>query len=154
MLNPLKLSSIISLLLMSSTTLYADADNKIEHAIEYRQGAFHVIGWHFGPMGAMVKGEMPFDAQKFAENAKWVQIVSEMPTLEGFVPGSDQGDTEAKAEIWQNWDDFKAKMEKFQEEAAKLAKVAQDASQVDDVKEQLMATGEACKSCHDDYKKD
>lgn len=154
MLNPLKLSSIISLLLMFSTTLYADAGNKIEHAIKYRQGAFHVIAWHFGPMGAMVKGEIPFDAQKFAENAKWVQIVSEMPTLEGFVPDSDQGDTEAKAEIWQNWDDFKAKMKKFQEEAAKLAKVAQGATQVDAVKDQLMATGKACKSCHDDYKKD
>lgn len=154
MLKPLKLGSIVSLLLMFSTIVTADEGTQAEKAIKYRKGVFHVIAWNFAPMGAMVKGEMAFDAEQFAKNAERVKIMSEMPSLEGFIEGSDKGDTEAKAEIWQNWDDFKAGMEKFQQEATKLAEVAQKASQVEDVKAQLEATAKTCKSCHDDYKED
>ncbi len=30
--------------------------------------------------------------------------------INGFIPGSDFGDTRAQEEIWENWDDFQEKM--------------------------------------------
>lgn len=138
-------------------TALADGKNgkkpsKID-AIEYRHAVFEVMAWHFGPLGAMVKGKMPFEAKIFAEKAANVASLSKMP-LEGFVPDSHKGDTDAKAEIWTNWDDFKSKMTSLQEETAKLAEVAETATKVEEVKEQFGKTAKVCKGCHEDYKAD
>lgn len=35
---------------------------KAEDAINYRQSAFAVLGHHFGRLGAMANGKMPYDA--------------------------------------------------------------------------------------------
>ncbi len=128
------------------------ADVKPEDAIEYRQSVFTVIKWNFAPIGAMVKGEKPFDANAVARHAEFLEMLSQMP-LEGFAPGSDKGDTEAKADIWTDWNDFKTKMSNFQEQTAKLAEVAKSGNEAA-IKEQFGATGKACKSCHDKYRKE
>ena len=123
---------------------------KPEDAIKYRQGVYRTIGWNFGPMAAMAKGERPYDAAAFARHAEIVAFMSKLP-LEGFVPGSDTGETKAKPEIWLDMDDFKAKLEKMQAEAAKLAEVAK-AGDLNTSKAQLGETGKACKACHDKYR--
>lgn len=125
-----------------------------EHAIQYRQGAFHVIAWNFGAMAEMVKGKIPFDAKAFAEKATKVEMLSHFP-LEGFmIEGSDKGKTEAKAALWKEIDKFKEKMGKFEEESAKLVEVSKSATKVEDVKAQFEATGKTCKGCHEKYKED
>jgi cytochrome c556 len=136
-----------------NTMTFAKEENSAVDAIEYRQAAFEVLVWNFAPMGAMVKGKIPFDAKTFAERAANVAFLSKMP-LEGFIPGSDKGETEAKPEIWQNWDDFKAKMDNLQKETAKLAEVAKTATKVEEVAEQFGETGKVCKGCHDKYRED
>lgn len=136
-----------------NTITYAKEENSAIDAIEYRQAAFEVLVWNFAPMGAMVKGKIPFDAKTFAERAANVAFLSKMP-LEGFIPGSDKGETEAKPEIWQNWDDFKARMDNLQKETAKLAEVAKTATKVEKVAEQFGETGKVCKGCHDKYRED
>ena len=35
---------------------------KAEDAVQYRQGAFRVLGYHFGRLGAMANGKMPYNA--------------------------------------------------------------------------------------------
>src|SRR5579859_886294 len=111
----------LALLLAACCTLCtgAAAQAKPEDAIKYRQGVYRVIGWNFGPMAAMVKGDRPYDAAAFARHAEIVAYMSKLP-LEGFVPGSENGETKAKPEIWLDMDDFKAKLEKMQGEAARL----------------------------------
>lgn len=68
-----------------------------------------------------------------------------------FPPGSDVGDTKAKASIWSNMDDFKTKGAAFNAESAKLVLLAAtgDAAAV---KKQFAAVGGTCKACHDSYK--
>jgi cytochrome c556 len=131
------------------STQYALAA-KPEQAIKYRRGVFSVIGWNFGSMAAMVKGKKPYDAKVFARNAEVVAFMSQLP-LEGFTPGSEKGDTKAKPEIWLDMDDFKAKLEKMQQEALALSRVAQ-AGNFDAAKSQLGETGQACKACHKKYR--
>ena len=128
----------------------AFADSKSEEAIKYRRGVYAVMGWNFRPMAQMVKGERPYEAAAFARNAEIVAYMSKLP-LEGFVAGSETGDTKAKPEIWLDMDDFKAKMEKMQAEAAKLAELAKG-SDFDAIKAQFGETGKACKACHDKYR--
>lgn len=123
---------------------------KPEDAIKYRQGVFRVIGWNFGSMAAMAKGKKPYDAELFARNAEIVAFMSKLP-LEGFTPGSETGDTRAKPEIWLDMDDFKAKLEKMQQEVTALEKVAKTGN-FDASKDQLGEAGQACKACHDKYR--
>lgn len=136
-------------------SLNAIADGKKspeEAAIDYRQGAFTMIKHHFGPMAAMMKGEMEFNAEEFAKNAEAVAALSQFP-INGFIDGSYEGETEAKPSIADNMDDFKEKMETFKVEAASLAEVAKGGD-MDAIKPQFGKTGESCKACHDNYKED
>jgi cytochrome c556 len=144
---------IVALLLFSGSSLFATsafAQAKPEDAIKYRRGVYAVMGWNFGPMAAMAKGDRPYDAAAFARHADIVAYMSKLP-LEGFVEGSETGETKAKPEIWLDMDDFKAKLEKMQAEAAKLAEVAKKGDLAAS-KAQLGETGKACKACHDKYR--
>lgn len=144
---------LAALLLTACSSLFAGsafAQAKPEDAIKYRQGVYRVIGWNFGAMAAMVKGDRPYDAAAFARNAEIVAFMSKLP-LEGFVAGSETGETKAKPEIWLDMDDFKAKLEKMQGEAAKLAEVSKGGDFAA-IKAQFGETGKACKACHDKFR--
>lgn len=123
-----------------------------ENAIAYRQNAFHMIKYHFGPMAAMVKGDKEFNAEEFTKNAEAVAALSKFP-INGFIAGSDMGDTEAKDTVWKNMDDFKKKMETFQVEAASLAEVAKGGDMAA-IKPQFGKVGESCKACHKEYREE
>lgn len=124
-----------------------------EDAIEYRQSAFTMVKQHFGPMGAMVKGEMDFDADAFTKNAEAVAALSQLAG-NGFMDGSYEGDTDAKPEIAENMDDFNEKLETFKIEAANLAKIAAEGGDMSALKPAFGKVGASCKACHDDYRKD
>lgn len=126
-----------------------------EKAVKYRQGAYFVIAWNFGAIGAMVKGEMPFDAKVLAEKADRVNVMTKM-LIEGFeVKGSEKGyHTEAKPSVWKDWEKFKEGQTKFQEATAKLAEVAKTAASAEDVKAQFQDTAKLCKDCHENFKED
>ncbi|HAI69028.1 MAG TPA: cytochrome C [Gammaproteobacteria bacterium] len=126
-------------------------DDEIEEAIEYRQAGMEMIAWNFGRMAAMVKGKMPYNATAFAERAENVAALSKM-ALEGFIPISPKGDTDAKASIWTNWDDFNARMVEFENQAAQLANLAKTATTLKEVVPQFKNTA-LCKGCHRKYKK-
>jgi cytochrome c556 len=142
-----------AMMVMPSAFSSEEEKDPVAQAIEYRQSVFEVIRWNFAPMGAMVKGKQPFDAAVFAKSAARVASLSSM-LLEGFIEGSDKGNTEAKADIWKKWDDFKAGMTKFEEESAKLAEAAKSAKAVDEVKAQFLETAKTCKGCHENFKED
>lgn len=125
---------------------------KPEDAIKYRKGALTVMGNHFGRIGAMASGRVPFDAKAVAENAAIVETMSKLPWA-AFVPGSDKGDTRALPEIWTEQTQFKAAAEKMQGEVVKLVAAAKTGN-LDSVKAAFGAAGQTCKACHDDYRKD
>ena len=124
-----------------------------EDAVEYRQGLMTVIGWNFGPLGAMVKGKKPFDATAFALHADRIAFLSDQ-VIEGFPKGSDKGaHTDAKAALWANFDDFGEKAKAFNTEARALAEVAKTKDEAKS-KAQFKKVAEACKACHEKYKND
>lgn len=124
---------------------------KPEDAIKYRQSALFIMGQHFGRIGAVVKGERPYNKDEVAKNAA---IAEQMSTLhwEAFVPGTDKGNTRAKPEIWADPAKFKSAAEKMEMEMRKLAQVAKG-GELNPIKIQFGETGKACKACHDEFRK-
>lgn len=132
---------------VSSVSVAAD---QYEDAIKYRQAAFTLVKGNFAPMGAMVKGEMPFDSKAFAEYATNLAAAAGMAD-DGFIDGSDMGETKAKAAVWENRADFDKKMGEFQKLTGELAVVAQSGD-MGAIKPKFGAAAKTCKACHDDFK--
>jgi cytochrome c556 len=137
-----------SMLVASSPSL---AQPKPEDVIKFRKGVFQVAFWHFRPLGAMAKGEIPFDQASAARNA---EIVAMMGTVipSGFPAGTDKGDTRARSEIWTDPAGFRKVAENFQAEASKLEQMAKTATSVDQLRAQIGVVAKACSACHDNYR--
>lgn len=125
---------------------------KPEDAIKYRKSAMTVMANHFGRIGAMVNGRVPFDAATVQANAEVVATLSKLP-FTGFIDGTSTGDTKAKPEIWTEPAKFKAAQTKMQEEVVKLNAAAKTGN-LDQIKAAFGETGKSCKACHDAYWKE
>lgn len=124
-----------------------------EAAIKYRQSVMTLQNYHLGRIFAMVNGRVPFDAKVAAEDAAVVDLVDHLPFV-AFTVGSDTGaKTAAKPEIWKERAKFDAMAVKLQEETAKLHAAAKTGS-LDAIKPAVGAVAEACKACHDLYRKE
>jgi len=122
---------------------------KPEDAIKYRQSAFTVIGNSFGKIGAVVKGEAPYNKDEVAKNAAIVAMLSALP-WQAFGPGTEGG--KAQSDIWSDNAKFKAASEKMQLAAVDLNKAAQSGD-LENIKKAFGAAGQTCKGCHDDFRK-
>lgn len=125
---------------------------KPEDAVKYRKAAFTVMAAHFGRVAAMANGRIPFDAKAAATNAEIANMVAALP-FAGFGEGTDKGETRAKATVWSERDKFNAAATKMQEEMAKLNTAAKAGDQAA-MKAAAGAVGQACKACHDNYRRD
>jgi cytochrome c556 len=125
---------------------------KPEDAVKYRKGAFTVMAAHFGRVAAMANGRVPFDAKAAASNAEVAAMVSSLP-FAAFGDGTDKGETRAKPEIWSERDKFTAAATKMQDEMAKLNAAAKTGDQAA-IRTAAGAVGQACKGCHDTYRKE
>ena len=65
--------------------------------------------------------------------------------------GPEVGKTGAKPEIWQNQQDFAAKLHNFQE-AAKAFNAAAMSGEATAIKSKFGELGQSCKACHDKYR--
>lgn len=141
---------IAALAAFCATSSVALAQQKPEDVIKFRKALYTVIGWHNGQMGQMVKGQQPFDQNIFVRNSTTIHQLSQVAPA-AFAPGSDKGETRAKPEIWQDQDKFKAAMERFQSEAAKMSEVSKQGN-ADQIKSQFGALAKACSNCHDNFR--
>jgi cytochrome c556 len=125
---------------------------KPEDAVAYRRGAFNVMGNHFARVGAMATGKVPFDAAAVQANADIVQTMSKLPFM-AFGDGTQSvGNTNALPEVWSQGDKFKAASQKMQDAVSKLNAAAKTGNQ-DEIKAAFGDAGQACKGCHDDFRK-
>jgi cytochrome c556 len=129
----------------------AAQERKPEDQIKMRKGALTVMSWNFGVIGAMAKGQRPYDQAEAVKRAEAVSFASHLP-WEAFAPGTDTGDTRALPAIWQQQDKFKAAQERLESETAKLVQAAKSGD-VGQLKSQFGATAKACSACHDDFRK-
>jgi cytochrome c556 len=123
-----------------------------DDAVEYRQGVMNVFYWNLDRMGSMVKGETPFDAPAFMGYAADLATASALSVMQGFPEDSVNDESDAKEEIWLNWEDFETKYKALKEAAAKLSETAAGGDEAA-MRAQYKETAGACKACHKEYKK-
>ncbi len=135
-----------------ATALPAAAQfQKPEDAVKYRKAAFQVMATHFGRIGAMANGRVPFNGPAASANADVVAFVANLP-FAGFVEGTSGTEKGAPlAKVWTEKAKFDAGAKKLQEEATKLAAAAK-ANNLDQLKAAFGATAATCKACHDDFR--
>ncbi|MEQ8801948.1 c-type cytochrome [Haliea sp.] len=155
MSNPLRtrvamLASAAALAISPLALSHLDED---EFHQSYRQSYFALLGANFGPIGAMVKGEMPWNQEQMQEFADDLAAVSTLNILRGFPEGSEQGTTRAQPEIWENLNDFASKFDDLTAAAETLQSTVAGGDR-GAIAQQVGAVGQACKACHDEYKSD
>lgn len=143
---------ILSLVLAAAViTLSAPASAqfaKPEDAIKYRQNSMFVKSVHFGRIGAMVTGRIPFDAKAAVENADVVVVLAGQ-VMPGYGVGTEGG--KAKPEIWKEQAKFKEMADVGLADAVKLAAAARTGN-LDNLKAAFGPTAESCKGCHDAFR--
>lgn len=119
--------------------------------VKDRMTVMSSVGKDMKKIGAMIKGEEPFDAVAIAGHAESIQSMTP-DLLEMFPEDSIFGPSEALPVIWENWDEFSALFNRMTEEVGKLQKV----SSTEDrraITMQFAKVGKVCSSCHTDYRK-
>lgn len=143
------LSALVLAVLAGGAALPAAAQfAKAEDAIKYRQSALFMMGQHFGRLGAMANGKMPFDAKAAQESADIVVFMSKLPWA-GFGAGTEGG--KAKPEVWKEQAKFHDLSQKMQAEVVKLDAAAKTGS-LDNLKAAFGPAANSCKSCHDSFR--
>ena len=125
---------------------------KPEDAVKYRQSALFVMSQHFGRIGAMANGRVPYDAKSAVDNAEVVAEMAKLP-WSGFVANTDGLSQKAKADIWKEQAKFKEHNEKLVGETTKLLAAAKT-NNLDNLKTAFASTAGTCKACHDTYRKE
>jgi cytochrome c556 len=121
-----------------------------EGALKYRQALMGSIGGDMAALSDLLKyglaypGHASAHADSLAAHSKLITAAFDRKIV--------KGKTDAEPEIWEKADEFKEKVKAFQTETAKLAEIAKGNDPAA-LGVQLKATGKACGSCHDDFRK-
>ena len=119
-----------------------------EDVLKTRQAAMKENGEALKAIDAIIKANGNA-ADVVAPATKIAETAAKIPDL--FPAGSDQGDTGANKEIWQNFDDFKAKASNLENQAKMLAAAGQ-AGDLATVRAQFDKVVGACGDCHKPYR--
>lgn len=130
------------------------ADAALEKAITARKGQMQLYSLHLGALGAMAKGQQPYDAKVAQSAANNLVTLSKLEGSLMWPQGSDStampAATRAKAEAWTTYPEVAEKGKALTEAATALAAVAGDGlaalqSKVGDV-------GKTCGGCHKPFR--
>lgn len=149
------LFAAIGIAVTGAVVTSALADGHIEKAVKARQGFMQVVSFNLGPLGAMAKGEMDYDAELAANNAKNLHALSTMGNGAMWPEGSDnaalgEDKTRALPAAWAADSKVGEKHQAWIDASANLAAVAGDG--LDALKGAVGDVGKSCGGCHDDYR--
>lgn len=113
-----------------------------------REQLMKQIGGSVGALGAIAKGEKPYDAATVQKSLTTISTnIKAFP--DQFPPGSD-ANSEAAPAIWQNMDDFRARAQKLAGDAdTLLASLPADQA---GVQKAVQTLGADCSGCHQTYR--
>jgi len=133
-----------SLVSATASAQFAKADD----AIKYRQSAFTLMTTHMGRLGAIARGDVPFDAAKAQASAQVVAVVSALP-WDAFPPGSNTGAAKIKGDPWKDAATFSKLQADLKAQTDKLPAAV---ATLDGLKGQVGATSRVCRECHENFR--
>jgi cytochrome c556 len=143
------LASAVVAAALAGTSMQALAQAKPDVLVKQRQAAMVLQAKYLGPIGAMMKGTVPYNADVVAVNATYLENLSRMP-WDGFV-ASTQGEKSKTKPAAYTDPKFKAAADALDAAAAKLGAAARARDEAG-VRASFGAVAKACGSCHDDFR--
>lgn len=136
----------IGALLAAGAAFAQDAEPTDPNAVA-RSELMKLVGMNTGILGNMASGKEAFDAAK-AEGAKaaLIEAAGKIEATFAEQGGADPA-TEAKPEIWANWDDFLVKAKALGDAAGAI-----DVASVETIGAGMGPIGGACRDCHTTYR--
>jgi cytochrome c556 len=137
----------------ASGAISGEAEDK---AIKARQAVMQLLSFNLGKLGAMVKGDMAYDADQAklaANNLKAVAHIRQdamWPKGTAMEEPGMQGKTWAKKAAWDTYPEVTKKHEALVAAADKMAEAA--GGGVDAIKGAIGAVGGSCKGCHENFR--
>ena len=132
----------------------AVAQSTDDPAIKARRAYFTLLGANVGPLAAMAKGEIEYDAaaaELHAGNLSQLTAYAVTPHFPAGTANADKpGETRALPEIWSDLDGFMEKYEDLVMQVDALQSVA--GAGRGELGGALGQLGGTCKACHDDYR--
>jgi cytochrome c556 len=122
----------------------AQADN--QDVIDYRVHIMKTMDEQTAAVGKIMSYAIPDD--HFASHLEVIAL-SAQTALSSFKEEVQGG--ESLPAVWENWDDFAERMNKFSEGVTAAAKIARE--QGKDAALNAAFSALTCKQCHDDYRK-
>ena len=151
-------SKIILALLATAVAGSALAQVKPEDAIKFRQSGYSFMAWNMGKLkGMLVDNPASYNKDQAIAAANLIAATANSGMGALYVPGSDKGkgwkETRVKPELFTDREGVSKVALAFNKEANELAKVAASGDAAA-LKAQFGKVGEACKACHDKFRKD
>lgn len=100
------------------------------------------------PLGSMAKGTTPFDAAAAREALAQLRVAA-AATPQLFAAPETDPRSEARPEIWEDFDAFLAIATRLEADALRLSSSVET---LDDLRAGLRTVGQSCTACHRDYR--
>lgn len=136
---------IVAGVVLMAGVAYAEGTRTDPNSIA-RETLMEAQGAAMKVLGGMAGGEMAYDAAA-AEAAKAALVATSGNIAVVFEPNTTDAASEAKPDVWTNWDDFAAKAK-----VLNAAAMALDVSSAESIGAGMGAIGGACKDCHTTYR--
>ncbi|MCX7561820.1 cytochrome c [Sulfitobacter sp. F26204] len=150
--------TILSAIVGSVAVLaYADghiSDKQIAVGIKARQSQMQLYAFNLGALGAMAKGEVPYDAEAASGAANNLAALASLSQAGYWLPGSDSDSVEgsrALPAIWSADSKVGEKGKAFYD--AVIAMQSAAGTDLGALQAAMGAVGKSCGGCHEDYRK-
>jgi len=148
-------SAVVAAAMMAGASVAMSGETE-DKAIKARQSVMQLLSFNLGILGAMVKGDMEYDAGQATIAANNLKAVASVRQDAMWPQGSDMEDDGMKGKTWAKkaaWDTYPEVTKKHEALVAAADKMADAAGGgVDAVKGAIGAVGGACKGCHDNFR--
>ena len=145
------IATIIALSFLAPVFAAKDPNLK---AIKARQGEMQLRSFNAGPLFAMAKGKMEYDAELAKKLSQNLVGLTKLDMGRAWPKGSDKSNypdkTDAKAEVWTTYPKVAEAGKKYKAAVNELAMAAGNG--LDALRSKIGPLGKSCKGCHDDFR--
>ena len=152
----MKISTQLGLLLVGISLVvpaFAAKDPKM-NAIKARQAEMQLRSFNLGPLFAMAKGKIDYDAELASMLAGNLKLMLDLDNGRAWAQGTDieayPGKTTALPKVWTTYPEIGKYGKKYVSAVNELVVVA--GGGMDALKSKIRPVGKACKGCHDEFR--
>lgn len=150
-MNTIRFSMVMALAGSLAGVAVAARAADSEDIIKYRRNVMEANGGHLSAAAAIIRGKVDYRDQLGEHVRALAAINKDIPAL--FPKDSDFGDTNALDAVWKKNDEFKKRARVAHDKSDALNRTVQ-ARDLKNYEPRLKDLIEACKSCHEDFRKE